>query len=218
MVLKNGKKEQISFKMNIIIHPNYFPNIYQFSKLIKADNLIFEICDNYQKQTYRNRTYIYGANGKLGLYIPVIHTHKNRKLYKDIKISYDSDWMGLHLKSLQSAYRSSPYFEYYEDDFMKLYSEKEEFLVDFNFKCIKLILNFLDININYKISNEYIENSNNIIDLRSLSNARKEIKIETPKYIQVFKSKFGYINNLSILDLLFNQGNNSIENLRLIKD
>ena len=80
---------------------------------------------------------------------------------------------------------------------MKLYSEKEEFLVDFNFKCIKLILNFLDININYKITNEYMENSNNIIDLRSLSNARKEIKIETPKYIQVFKSKFGYINKLS---------------------
>ena len=196
--------------MDILIHPNYFPNIHQFTQIIKADNILFEVSDNYQKQTFRNRTYIYGANGKLGLFIPVIHTHKNRELFKDVKISYDSNWMDLHLKSLQSAYRSSPYFEYFEDDFIKLYSEKEKFLADFNIKCIRLISNLLDLDLDYKISNEYVEKTNDIIDLRDLSNARKEKKIDTPKYIQVFESKHGYINNLSILDLLFSEGPNSV--------
>ena len=196
--------------MDILIHPNYFPNIHQFTQIIKADNILFEVSDNYQKQTFRNRTYIYGANGKLGLFIPVIHTHKNRELFKDVKISYESNWMDLHLKSLQSAYRSSPYFEYFEDDFIKLYSEKEKFLADFNIKCIKLISNLLDLDLDFKISNEYVKKTNDIIDLRDLSNARKEKKIETPKYIQVFESKHGYLNNLSILDLIFSEGTNSV--------
>ncbi|MDA9067615.1 WbqC family protein [Flavobacteriaceae bacterium] len=196
--------------MDILIHPNYFPNIDQFTQIIKVNNILFEVSDNYQKQTFRNRTYIYGANGKLGLFIPVIHTHKQRELFKDVKISYESNWMDLHLKSLQSAYRSSPYFEYFEDDFIKLYSKKEKFLVDFNIKCIKLISNLLDIDLNFKISNEYIEKTNEIIDLRGLSNARKQKTIETPKYIQVFESKHGYLNNLSILDLIFSEGKNSV--------
>ena len=196
--------------MDILIHPNYFPNIHQFIQIIKANNILFEVSDNYQKQTFRNRTYIYGANGKLGLFIPVIHTHKNRELFKDVKISYESNWMDLHLKSLQSAYRSSPYFEYFEDDFIKLYSKKEKFLADFNIKCIKLISNLLDLDLDFKISNEYVEKTNDIIDLRDLSNARKEKKIETPKYIQVFESKHGYLNNLSILDIIFSEGTNSV--------
>lgn len=196
--------------MDILIHPNYFPNIHQFTQIIKANNILFEVSDNYQKQTFRNRTYIYGANGKLGLFIPVIHSHKNRELFKDVKISYESNWMDLHLKSLQSAYRSSPYFEYFEDDFIKLYSKKEKFLADFNIKCIKLISNLLDLDLDFKISNEYVEKTNDIIDLRDLSNARKEKKIETPKYIQVFESKHGYINNLSIIDLIFSEGPNSV--------
>ena len=196
--------------MDILIHPNYFPNIDQFTQIIKANNILFEVSDNYQKQTFRNRTYIYGANGKLGLFIPVIHTHKNRELFKDVKISYESNWMDLHLKSLQSAYRSSPYFEYFEDDFIKLYSEKEKFLADFNIKCIKLISNLLDLDLDFKISSKYVEKTNDIIDLRDLSNARKEKKIETPKYIQVFESKHGYLNNLSILDLIFSEGKNSV--------
>ena len=195
--------------MDIIIHPNYFPNIQQFTQILKAEKILFEVSDNYQKQTYRNRTYIYGANGKLGLFIPVIHTHKNRELYKDVKISYESDWMALHLKSLQSAYRSSPYFEYFEDDFIKLYSEKEIFLFEFNIKCIHLITELLDVNLNHEKSESYNENYSGVNDLRDLSVARKEKEYATPKYIQVFESKHGYLPNLSILDILFSEGNNT---------
>jgi len=195
--------------MDIIIHPSYFPNIHQFKKIIKADKILFEVSDNYQKQTYRNRTYIYGANGKLGLFIPVIHTHNNRELFRDINICYDTDWMALHLKSLQSAYRSSPYFEYFEDNFIELFAKNEKYLVDFNIKCINLISNLLDVNINYVKSESYNENYSGLIDLRYLSVARKEKEYATPKYIQVFESKYGYLPNLSILDVLFCEGNNS---------
>ena len=118
--------------------------------------------------------------------------------------------MALHLKSLQSAYRSSPYFEYFEDDFIALYSKKEKFLVDFNIKCLQLILECLDININHSFTKKYTKNSLDTIDLRDFSIARKENNIELKKYIQVFGSKHGFISNLSILDLLFNEGNNSL--------
>ena len=118
--------------------------------------------------------------------------------------------MALHLKSLQSAYRSSPYFEYFEDEFIALYSKKENFLVDFNIKCLQLILECLDININHSFTEKYTKKSLDSIDLRDFSIARKENNIELKKYIQVFDSKHGFISNLSILDLLFNEGNNSL--------
>ena len=102
--------------MNVLLHPTYFANIASFVAIAKGTEVIFEVADNYQKQTYRNRCHIYGANGKLSLNIPVNHTHKNRQLYKDVKISNDNKWQSHHWKSLQSAYRTSPFFEYYEDE------------------------------------------------------------------------------------------------------
>ena len=117
--------------------------------------------------------------------------------------------MALHLKSLQSAYRSSPYFEYFEDDFIELYAKNEKFLVDFNIKCINLISELLDVTINHEKSKKYVENYNDHTDLRDLSISRKEKEYDTPKYIQVFESKHGYLSNLSILDLLFSEGKNS---------
>ena len=86
--------------MDILIHPNYFPNIHQFIQIIKANNILFEVSDNYQKQTFRNRTYIYGANGKLGLHIPVHYTQKRRQKTKDIRIDNSSKWNSIHYKSI----------------------------------------------------------------------------------------------------------------------
>ena len=90
--------------MNLLIHPNYLPAISQLKLIIDSKKLIFEINDNFQKQTHRNRTYIYGANGLLLLSIPVIHSQKNRKKFKDVKIAYDYDWLTQHLKSFQISY------------------------------------------------------------------------------------------------------------------
>ncbi|AXT19548.1 hypothetical protein D7030_10230 [Flavobacteriaceae bacterium AU392] len=199
--------------MNILLHPTYFPNISHFTAIAKAKTLVFEVFDNYQKQTYRNRTYIYGANGKLALNIPISHTHKNRQLYKDVKIVNDTYWQSQHWKSLQSAYRTSPYFEYYEDELASLFHKKYNYILDFNFECIDRILECLQLEIPYQKSTVYKTEVSDSIDLRYLANVRKEKAALFTPYTQVFESKHGFINNLSILDLLFNEGTNAFQYL-----
>ena len=102
--------------MDILIHPTYLPNIAHFVAIVQAEQVCFEMDDNFQKQTYRNRAYIYGANGKLSLNIPVIHTQKERQKYRDVRIYNEDNWQLNHWKSLETAYRTSPFFEFYEDD------------------------------------------------------------------------------------------------------
>ena len=196
--------------MNILVHPTYFPSIAHWIVMVKADSLCFEIKDSYQKQTYRNRTLIYGANGKLSLSVPVIYSQNNRQLYKDIKISNDSNWQGLHWKSLLSAYRTSPFFEFYEDELAPLFQEKQEYLLDYNFKCIETIFDCLQINSEYNKTTSYKKDLVDIHDYRYLVNARKEKIYSFNEYTQVFSNKHGFLTNLSILDLLFNEGPNTL--------
>ena len=200
--------------MNTLLHPTYFPNVAHFVSMIHAENLLFEVHDNYQKQTYRNRTNIYGANGKLFLTVPVIYSQKNRQLYQDIKISNDNKWQALHWKSLQSAYRTSPFFEFYEDEIAPLFHTKQEFLLDFNFKCLEVILECLQLDLNYKTTTAFETEPSNCLDRRYLVNARKEKEYSFEPYTQVFSNKHGYISNLSILDLLFNEGTNTVPYLQ----
>ena len=148
--------------MKVLLHPTYFPNIAHFVGMINAKTLTFEVADNYQKQTYRNRTYVYGANGKLALQIPVNFSQKNRQLYKDVRIANNEKWQAHHLKSLQSAYRTSPFFEYYEDELIPLFNTHHEFLLDFNFKCLETIAECLQLYLNYETTNTFEKELNGI--------------------------------------------------------
>ena len=199
--------------MNLLIHPNYLPAISQLKLIIDSKKLIFEINDNFQKQTYRNRTYIYGANGLLLLSIPVIHSQKNRKKFKDVKIAYDYDWLTQHLKSFQISYRSSPFFEYYEDKLADLYGRREKYLYDFNLRSIDVLFDMLQINLEYDFTKGYYEQYSDILDYRNnYKKLNSSFKIK--EYTQVFESKHGYIENLSALDLIFNEGPNAINFLK----
>ena len=199
--------------MNLLIHPNYLPAISQLKLIIDSKKLIFEINDNFQKQTYRNRTYIYGANGLLLLSIPVIHSQKNRKKFKDVKIAYDYDWLTQHLKSFQISYRSSPFFEYYEDKLVDLYLRREKYLYDFNLRSIDVLFDMLQINLEYDFTKGYSEQYSDILDYRNnYKKLNSSFKIK--EYTQVFESKHGYIENLSALDLIFNEGPNAINFLK----
>ena len=200
--------------MDILIHPHYLPNISHFFLLVNSKKIVFEINDNFLKQTYRNRTYIYGANGKLLLSVPVIHSQKNRKIFKDIKISYDKDWLSHHWKSIEISYRSSPFFEYFEDKLICLYKKKEKYLVDFNLKSINILFEILQIDLEYEFTNSYQENYSSISDYRINSENFNSNEIKIDKYTQVFQSKHGFINNLSVLDLIFNEGPNAINFLK----
>ena len=199
--------------MNIILHPTYFPNIAHFVAMVNTEEVVFEVDDNFLKQTYRNRTYIYGANGKLALNIPVIHTQKNRQKYKDVKIFNEEKWQDHHWKSLLSAYRTSPFFEYYEDELLPLFQEKINYILDFNVKCFKTICECLQFELNTSKTEVYQKEIENIEDFRFLVNAKKEFLKPFDRYNQVFQEKHGFINNLSILDLLFNEGPNALNYL-----
>ncbi len=194
--------------MSCLVYPTYFPNIAHFVAMVRSDSVYFEVCDNYQKQSYRNRTEIYGANGKLALTVPVSYTQKNRQLYKDVKIANEDNWQLQHLKSLQSAYSMSPFFEFYIDDLMPLFEKRFDYILDFNLKCFETLLDSLQIDISIQQTIIFEKAPDNKTDYRSL--AKRNHKVEPFKpYVQVFSEKHGFISNLSILDLLFNEGPNS---------
>ena len=199
--------------MKIVLHPTYFPNIAHFVAMVNAEEVILEMEDNFLKQTYRNRTYIYGANGKLGLNIPVIHSQKNRQKYKDVKIYNHDNWQSLHWKSILSAYRTSPFFEYYEDELQPLFMKNAGFILDHNLNCLETICDCLQLELNYSKTDTFEKTLKDKTDYRQLVNAKKEPNYNFEKYTQVFSAKHGFIPNLSILDLLFNEGPNAVNYL-----
>lgn len=200
----------------ILLHPSYFGPVSQYVAIARADQIIFENEDNYQKQTYRNRMYIYGANGKLLLNIPIKHTgdKSQHQKYKEVRIENDFPWQKQHWKSLQTVYRTSPFFEFYEDEFHPLYHKKYDFLMDFNYHCIELAIECLQINTEASRTTEFIFDPKDITDARHLVEAKGLKKNIFDSYTQVFASKFGYLNDLSIVDLIFNEGPNASDYLQ----
>lgn len=200
----------------ILVSLPYFGPISQFKELINASNIWIEKQDNFQKQTYRNRMYILGANGKLSLNIPIKHLPKTKvkvhQKYSEVKIDNEDNWQSVHWKSLKSAYQTSPFFEFYEDELAPLFRKDYLTLFEFNRECFETVLECLQLDLNFEYTSEYNKQPENISDHRNLVNAKNSITI--PEYIQVFQEKHGFISNLCILDLLFNEGPNAVTFLR----
>lgn len=201
--------------MKILLPIFYLPPISWFSEFLKEENeVILEQFENFPKQTYRNRTTIFGANGKLSLIIPIHHTGK--RCVKDLEISYAEDWQKVHWKSIKNAYQSSPYFEYYEDKLEKIFSEKPKTLLEFNLKALEIILAILKSEKEYIFTDEYRKHPENI-DFRNSFSAKKDSEYEMDNYYQTFSDKFGFIKNLSIIDLICNIGPESATYITYIK-
>lgn len=198
--------------MDILIHPTYFPSISHFAAMLQADSITFEVDDNFQKQTNRNRMYIYSANGIQLLNIPVKHTKDVHQKYKDVRLETAFDWQKQHFKSLEAAYRTSPYFEYFEDDIRPVFEKPHTFLMDLNFQIHEIISDCLGISLPYTKTEEYFKEASQT-DLRYLANGKKDENI-FDSYTQVFDDKHGFLNNLSILDLLFNEGRHAVTYLK----
>ncbi len=196
--------------------PTYFSPISQYAQIIKSNTIFFEMEDNFQKQSYRNRCYIYNSNGKQLLNIPLKEkkgTSSLRKKTKDMLVDNNSHWQEHHLKSLQTAYRASPFYEFYEDDLLAIFNKKYTFLQDVNIDTYLFVTDALQISQQYSKTKEYeiITDKN---DYRILADIKKQPKKSRDKYIQMFDNKHGYIDNLSILDLLFMEGPNAISYLK----
>ncbi|MCL7986798.1 WbqC family protein [Sphingobacterium sp. lm-10] len=186
----------------------YLPNVSYFQAIYQhKGGICIEQYEHFPKQTYRTRTQIGTANGGLDLIVPVMHGKKVHVPVKDVRINYDHPWQRLHWLSIQTAYRSSAYFEYYEDDFTRFYQDKFEFLVDYHMEQLSLLLRLLKINRDLSLSESYVKEIDAPVDWRIAATPRKPSLMVDPKpYYQVFEEKTGFVSNLSIIDLLFNQG------------
>lgn len=203
--------------MSIFLSTAYLAPIQYYSKFIGNESVFIEQHENYIKQSYRNRCAILSANGPMFLSIPIESVNGQKCNIKDIRISDHGNWRHLHWNALISAYNSTPFFEYYRDDFEPFYQKKFDYLFDFNEELRILICNLLDIDtyrINY--TDTYIVNPDDCDkDLRQTLSPKISWQDTDPEYLsvpyyQVFDQKFGFTPNLSIVDLLFNMGNESL--------
>jgi hypothetical protein len=192
----------------------YLPPVEYFVKLnTHKPGILIEREEHFPKQTYRNRANIYSADGVLALTVPVVKGSKTHTKVKDVKISYDFEWQRLHWLSLQACYRRSAYFEYYEDEFAIFYEKKYPYLFDYNEQLLQFILKSIKLKADTKYTETYETEYPLLDDYRNTMSPKKEVDFNQKPYFQVFEDRKGFQKNLSIIDLLFNQGPNSINYL-----
>ena len=208
--------------MNVLLVTSYWPNLHYFFYVLNASIINIEQFDNYSKQSYRNRTQILSANGVLNLSIP-IKKNKSEKVLNSIEISYKEDWQKNHWRAITSAYKNSPYFDFFEEDLKVFYSNKYNLLIDYNTDQLKFIIKVLKQKKNIQLTKQYESNPESVIDLRTIIHPKQSYlsdKLVANKldqsYYQTFENKISFTPNLSILDLLFNKGLHTIDYLKSI--
>ena len=202
--------------MTALLQTTYFGPIQWYQKLYRHDHCIIEQYDSYQKQTYRNRCIIATANGVQALTVPVEHSDE-KILTKDLRISDHNQWRRVHWNALQSAYSESPFFDYYVDDLRPFFEQKYVFLVDFNEVIRQKICELIDIHPHVEYTNSFLSphasHYSPLDDFRDVIHAKHpqpDATFQAKKYWQVFEHKHDFLPNLSILDLLFCMGPESI--------
>ncbi len=202
--------------MKALLSSTYFGPIQWYQKLNRYDECLIERHESFIKQTYRNRMLIPTTNGPLALTIPT--NHDISLSMKDIRISDHANWRHVHWNALLSAYGESPFFEYYQDDIRPFYEKKYEFLFDFNMETTEKMIELLDIRPKISITEAYIQSKEQkeegeIKDFRDAIRPKKPLpdaEFAPQRYYQVYEQKHGFLPNMSILDLLFNEGNEAI--------
>ncbi len=203
--------------MDIYLSSAYLAPVEYYAKLISHERVFIESSDNYIKQTYRNRCSIVAANGIMPLSIPIEKPQTSKCLMRDIRIAEHGNWRHLHWNSIVSAYNSTPFFEYYQDELHPFYEKKFDFLFDFNEQLRELICLWIGIDTSHICCTHdfKMEFAGNELDFREIIHPKKDCQSLDPDfqvqpYYQVFSGKLGFIPNQSIVDLVFNMGNESI--------
>ncbi len=206
--------------MNVLLSTAYFPNLHYFYYILNAETVIIEKHEHYQKQSFKNRTQILSANGVLNLSIPVIKNNKSQ-LITEIEICYKENWQKNHWRAITSAYKNSPYFEFFEDEIKQFYFFEHKNLFQYNLSQLHLILKLLKQPKQINFTEVFQKQIKNVIDLRETIHPKINFSTDllvnnllNTKYYQTFQSKFNFIPNLSILDIVFNTGLNTLNLLK----
>ena len=193
----------------LLLNIAYFPPVSYVSQLYRYSMTFIEQFEHYGKQSYRNRCEILSANGKLPLTIPVKKNGQIKFLTKDAEIDYSTPWQKIHYKGIESAYKNSPFYDYYEEDFRLYFERKEKYLLDLNLNILHTLAGLLKIHTRIELTEDYIpEGTETYADLRNTIHPKIPVAsfANFKPYPQTFNEKFPFIPNLSILDLLFNMG------------
>lgn len=207
-----NRKSPLGDLGGILLSSAYLAPVEYYRVMAGAGTVWLEACDHYVKQTYRNRCRIATANGVMDLTVPVEKLSGGKQPMREVRIAYHTDWQMLHWRALEAAYRSTPYFEYYQDDFRPLYEKKWTYLWDFNGALLEVTLRLLDLHPRLELTAEYRADwGGDVLDLREAIHPKRPPVLPDGKpYYQVFAQKYGFLPNLSVIDLLFNMGNEAV--------
>lgn len=192
--------------MKVLTHPLYLAPVSLYAQLYAADTLVVDDVSPFVKQTFRNRAVIATENGAQSLTIPVVHDG-TKVAMRDVRISEHGNWRHQHWNAMVSAYRKSPFFEYYADDFAHFYEERDGFLLDFNLRLHAVVSELLGLERNVRLMSD--EAVGGVVDLRRIAEPKALESVEgiaLQPYYQVFAGRNGFLPTLSIVDLLFNMG------------
>ena len=195
----------------ILMNTAYFPPVQYMEQIKTCDEVLVEQFENYGKQSYRNRCDIMTANGVMTLSVPVAKGPSPKTLVKDIAIDYSTNWQKLHFKGIESAYKNSPFYDYYIDNFLPVFERKEKYLLDLNTRLLAELLDLLRLPRPVRLTDDYVPCPASAIDLRDTihpkpSRRRAEAPLRAEPYHQTFADRYPFVPNLSVLDLLFNTG------------
>lgn len=202
--------------MKAVLFSSYFPCNRYISTFLIHENIVIDIYENYIKQTYRNRCNIMAANGISSLIVPV--KKNNNCNIREIEIDYSEKWQKNHYRTIMSAYKNSAFYEFYFPEILPIFSNNYKFLIDLNAKILETIFKIINFSPIFTYSNNYIENVE-IIDYRNSIHPKNHINLNDnnftqEEYLQVFSDRHGFVENLSILDLIFNMGPLSLSILK----
>ena len=197
-----------AMQSSVLLSSAYLGPVSYYQAVAAADHACIEQCDHYHKQTYRNRCRILTSNGVMDLSVPVINTG-GKMCVKDLRIAYVENWQQVHWRAIASAYNSSPFFEYYKDDFEPFYTKKTEFLIDLNMELMRVVMELIGLKTELSLTDDYLTEPSSQ-DLREAFSPKTESSLPLRPYYQVFDQKFGFVPDMSVLDLLFNMGPESI--------